>query len=108
MVDLWAVLATATGKLIHTRRAALSFEWILALLEAEKAPLVRTVRAIRETSGAILITDASTWGLGGDHYKWKPRGIFFMCNSIMSLFEERKQNLVNPNIWQYGNLWHFF
>ena len=26
---------------------------------------MRTVRAIRETSGAILITDASTWGLGG-------------------------------------------
>ena len=68
---LWAVLATANdgalraGKLVHTRRVAVSFEWILALLEAEKAPLVRTVRAIRKASGAILVTDASTWGLGG-------------------------------------------
>ena len=68
---LWAVLAatnegrTAARNVVHTRRIALSLEWILAVLFEKEAPFVRTVRAFRENSGATIITDASTWGLGG-------------------------------------------
>ena len=67
---IWAVLATDDGpsrarKLVHTKRIAHSMEWILALLEESTVPFTRVVRSVKPNSGAIIITDASTWGMGG-------------------------------------------
>ena len=68
---LWAVLATTndgsnlrTRNVVHTRRIRHALEWIRAVLEGKQTPLARTLRAFRPASGVIILTDASTWGLG--------------------------------------------
>ena len=66
---LWAALATNDGSertrnLVHVRRIAVALQWIEALLGNEPADFVRVVRAIKHPTKAIIITDASTYGMG--------------------------------------------
>lgn len=71
LAGLWAVLtttndgATRARNLVHTCRIAPALKWVSALLKERRVPLTRTVRAFRVVSEAIVITDASTWGMGG-------------------------------------------
>eukprot|EP00435_Cladocopium_sp_Y103_P022785 s1262_g5.t1 len=81
---IWAVLATDDGpvrarKLVHTKRITPAMEWILALLDETTVPFTRVVRAVKPNSGAIIITDASTWGLGGILVEGGKPTEFFSC-----------------------------
>ena len=82
---LWATLRATNdglkrpGNLAHTKRIAHSLNWILALLGEKKAPFVWVFRAIRTNSGAIVVTDASTWGLGGVLFIHGEPKEFFSC-----------------------------
>eukprot|EP00435_Cladocopium_sp_Y103_P055235 s871_g18.t1 len=81
---IWAVLATDDGpsrarKLVHTKRIAHAMEWILSLLDETTVPFTRVVRAFKPSSGAIIITDASTWGLGGVLLEGGRPAEFFSC-----------------------------
>ena len=83
---LWAVLATMndgsnfrTRNVVHTRRIRHALEWIRAVLEGKQTPLVRTLRAFRPTSGVIILTDASTWGLGAVMLEQGEPKEFFSC-----------------------------
>lgn len=68
--SLWATLTANEGSnrarnLVHVRRVAPARRWILALLGEKQLPFVRVVRADRAPAKAIVITDASAWGMGG-------------------------------------------
>ena len=68
--SLWAAMKTNDGpqrtrNVIHVRRIAAAVMWINEMLGEKNFPFVRTVRAVRVKTEAILITDASTMGLGG-------------------------------------------
>lgn len=68
---LWAVLGSAndgsktSGKLIHTKRIASALEWILSVLVNFSQ---RTLWVHRPESHAVIVTDASTHGLGAVTY----------------------------------------
>lgn len=67
--SLWSVLAAMNEgrkarNVVHTRRIEPALEWIRHLLRGKGILFVRAVRAFRNTSGAIIIADASMWGLG--------------------------------------------
>lgn len=70
LASLWAVVAQANdrgktpGKLAHTRRIGQALKWISAFLGGENS-LTRVVMAKRQNSGYTVITDASTYGMGG-------------------------------------------
>ena len=74
LASLWAVVAQAndgqrtSGKLVHTRRIGQALNWIAAFLRGETC-LTRTVRSHRPKSSAMVITDASTHGMGGVLFK---------------------------------------
>ena len=68
--SLWAAMKTNDGpqrtrNVIHVRRIAAALMWINEMLGEKNFPFVRTVRSVRVKTNAILITDASTMGLGG-------------------------------------------
>ena len=67
--SLWAALATNDGpkqtrNVVHVRRIGIALQWIDALLGEKAAPFTRVVRAFRQQTKCIIITDASTRGLG--------------------------------------------
>ena len=67
--SLWAALATNDGpkqtrNVVHVRRIGIALQWIDALLGEKAAPFTRVVRAFRQETKCIIITDASTRGLG--------------------------------------------
>ena len=91
LAGLWAVLAStndggkSTRKLIHTKRIVRALEWIVAVLQNFAT---RTVRALRPNPEVVIITDASTHGMGGVLlHKGEPVE-FFSC-PIPSVFTKR-------------------
>ena len=81
---IWAVLAADDGlprarKLVHTKRIAQAMDWVLSLLDEKTVPFTRVVRAVKPNSGVIIITDASTWGLGGVMLRGGEAKEFFSC-----------------------------
>ena len=62
LASLW--VGKAPGKLVHTRRIGQALKWISAFLGGENS-LTRVVMARRQMSGHPVITDASTFGMGG-------------------------------------------
>ena len=85
---LWAVLGSAndgskiSGKLIHTKRIAPALEWILSVLVNFAQ---RTLWAHRPESHAVIVTDASTHGLGAVKYVRGEPKEYFSC-PIPSVF----------------------
>ena len=82
LASLWAVVAQANdrgktpGKLVHTRRIGQALKWISAFLGGENS-LTRVVMARRRSSGYTIVTDASTYGMGGVLVEGdKPREFF--------------------------------
>ena len=91
LAGLWAVLASTNdngkpvGKLIHTKRIAKALEWISAVLQNFAT---RTVRALRPNPEVVIITDASTHGMGGVLLRKGEPSEFFSC-PIPSVFTKR-------------------
>ena len=82
--SLWSALATTNDGpsarcVVHTRRIEPALEWTRHLLGGKAVPFVRIVRAFRPNTGAIVITDASTWGLGGILIVQGTIAEFFSC-----------------------------
>ena len=99
--SLWSALATTNDGpsarcVVRTRRIEPALEWIRHLLGGKAVPFVRIVRAFRPNTGAIVITDASTWGLGGTIAE------FFSC-PIPPEFVQRAHAL--PGLPKHMALW---
>ena len=91
LAGLWAVLASTndsgkpTGQLIHTKRIVKALEWITAVLQNFAT---RIVRALRPNPEVVIITDASTHGMGGVLLHKGVPIEFFSC-PIPSVFTKR-------------------
>ena len=106
LAGLWAVLGDANdtgkpgGKLIHTKRIAHALDWIIAVLHKFAT---KTVRAIRPNSKAMVITDASTFGLGAVlFFDGVPRD-YFSCPIPSVFIHKFKANTGDPKhmaLWE--------
>ena len=91
--SLWAALATNDGSkrarnVVHVRRIGIALQWIDALLGEKDAPFIRVARAFRHPTNCIIITDASTRGLGAVMLmNGEPKEFFSTC--IPQEFQDR-------------------
>ena len=106
--SLWAALSTTNDgstrarNVVHVRRIRPALEWILALLSENKVSFIRTIRAFRKAPKASIITDASTWGLGGVLLIDGEPVEYFSCPIPFEFYNMTK---ATPGLPKYMSLW---
>ena len=110
--SIWTALARCTTnderytrtfrRLVHRRRVEPALRWVRALLGGQPGPLIRTFFAERPITKAVIVTDASPWGMGGIlRIDGRPVEIFYepLHQCLLDKFNAQ------PGLSKHNTLW---